>query len=291
MRKITKTLLLLLFIPSIAYIGTSQAQQNVCASGVSLSPVATAIYTDDVTADVALITAYWEQTYPSVYGGEFPGLCATVEYTVPDIPFAETCGLTPDTASQNAFYCIPAEIVMWDGPNFFHPIYESYGDKAITYIIAHEYGHVVQFLSGSYPPGSRTVNIEIQADCLAGAYLQYEVNNDLMSEDEAREVIIIAAQFGQSRFGTRWIDRSHGTSAQRLGALNTGFESGAAICVDYEPNPKETLTDLEEQLEEAQAQLEAQVQDSIEDLPEAVKDRFGEQAEERATQQPRRPRR
>lgn len=287
MRNITQISLLLLFMLPVAYGELAQAQENACAPGVSLSSVASATYTDDVTNDVASITAYWEQTYPGIYGGEFPGLCATVEYTVPDIPFAETCGLTPDIASQNAFYCIPAETVMWDGPNFFHPIYESYGDKAITYIIAHEYGHAAQFLSGSYPPGPRTVNIEIQADCLAGAYLQYEVNNGLMSEDEAREVIIIAAQFGQSRLGTRWIDRSHGTSAQRLGALNTGFDGGAAVCLAYEPNPAETITDLGEQIEEA----EAQVQDAIEDLPEPAQDRLGERAEERATQQPRRPRR
>lgn len=201
---ITQILLLLVCMVAIAYLEPVHAQENAYAPGVSLSPAASATY----TADVVSIPAYWEQTYPGVYGGEFPGLCATVEYTVPDIPFAETCGLTPDTASQNAFYSIPAETVMGDGPNFFHPIYETYGDQSITYIIAHEYGHAAQFLSGTYPPGPHTVNIELQADCLAGAYLQYEVNNDLMSEDEAREVISIAVQFGQSRLGTRWIDRS-----------------------------------------------------------------------------------
>lgn len=290
MRNITQMLLSLLFMLPLAYVEPAQAQEYACAPGVSLSSAASATYADDVTADVMSITTFWEQTYPSVYGGEFPGLCATVEYTVPDIPFAETCGLTPDTASQNAFYCIPAETVMWDGPNFFHPIYESYGDKAITYIIAHEYGHAAQFLSGSYPPGPRTVNIELQADCLAGAYLQYEVNNGPMSESEAREVITIAVQFGQSRLGTRWVDRSHGTSAQRLGALNTGFDGGATACIeDYEPNPAETITDLTEQIEEARAEVEEQVQDATENLPEAVRDRLGEQAEERATRQPRRP--
>ena len=227
MRNITQMLLSLLFMLPLAYAEPAWAQEYACAPGVSLSSAASATYADDVTADVVSITTFWGQTYPDVYNDEFPGLCATVEYTVPDIPFAETCGLTLDTASQNAFYCIPAETVMWDGPNFFHPIYESYGDKAITYIIAHEYGHAAQFLSGSYPPGPRTVNIELQADCLAGAYLQYEVNNGPMSESEAREVITIAVQFGQSRLGTRWVDRSHGTSAQRLGALNTGFDGGA----------------------------------------------------------------
>ncbi|MEL6148908.1 MAG: neutral zinc metallopeptidase [Chloroflexota bacterium] len=289
MRNMMRTFLLLLFLLPIAHGEPAQAQEEACAPGVSLSSSASATYATDVTEDVALITAYWEEIYPRLYGGEFPGVCAAIEYTVPNVPFAAMCGLTPDIASQNAFYCIPAETVMWDGPNFFHPIYETYGDKAITYIIAHEYGHAAQFLSGTYPPGPRTVNIEIQADCLAGAYLQYEVDNDLMNEDEAREVIVIAAQFGQARLGTRWVDRSHGTSAQRLAALNTGFDGGADTCIDYEPSPAETLTDLEEQIEEAQAEIVEQAQDAVEDLPWPVQDRLGDRAEERATQQPRRP--
>ncbi|MEO1164080.1 MAG: neutral zinc metallopeptidase [Chloroflexota bacterium] len=282
MNKFKCSLLLLVLILATVATMPAMSQEYPCAPGVSLSPVATAAYVDDVTADVASITAYWEATYPIVYGGEFPGLCATVEYTVPDIPFGETCGLTPDNASMNAFYCIPAEAVMWDGPDFFHPIYEIYGDKAITYIIAHEYGHATQFLSGSYPPGPRTVNIEIQADCLAGAYLQYEINNGLMSTDEALEVIVIAAQFGQSRFGTSWINRSHGTSAQRLAALNTGFEEGASVCLNYEPNPEEALDNFQEQVE----QLDID-EDQIEEVQTEIQERLGE----RATQAPRRPNR
>jgi predicted metalloprotease len=313
MNKLTCTLLLLFFTLPVAATMPAQAQEYPCAPGVSLSAGATAAYVNDVTADVASITAYWNQTYPNVYGGAFPGVCATVEYTVPDIPFSQTCGLTHDIASMNAFYCIPAESVMWDGPDFFHPIYEVYGDKAITYIVAHEYGHAAQFLSGSYPPGPRTVNIEIQADCLAGAYFQYEVNNGLMSTEEAHEVIVIAAQFGQSRFGTRWIDRSHGTSTQRLAALHTGFEGGASICLNYEPDPQAALNTLQEQIEQLdlnideeqveawQAEIDQRLnnladelnldvdEEQVDAVQEEVQERIGELAEQRATQGPRHP--
>jgi predicted metalloprotease len=211
-------------------------------------------YTQSISADVESVTAYWRQTYPELYGGVFPELCATIEYVVTDIPFAETCGLNQETAEANAFYCIPANVVMWDGPGFFHPVYDNFGDAATTYIIAHEYGHAAQFLSGNIPPGPRTVNIEIQADCLAGAYLGYAAAQGELTEDEAREVISIAIAVGQSRIGVRWSDRSHGTSAQRVAALSLGFESGATACLEPAQGSTPELPDRDD-LEELQGRL------------------------------------
>lgn len=206
-----------------------------CAPGVTYSAAPGsgdwwATYTASVNADVALVTQFWSATFPQLFGGSYPGVCATVEYEPLSVPFAEICGLTPEIAANNAFYCIPANTVMWDGPGFFHPIYANFGDKAITYIIAHEYGHAAQFLSGVVPPGPRTVNIELQADCYAGAFLGYAQAQGYLSDGDAREIISIALAVGQSRVGTRWLDRSHGTSAQRTAALNRGYDNGAAAC-------------------------------------------------------------
>lgn len=207
-----------------------------CAPGVTYAGAAAsgsdwwAEYTQAINSDVASVTAYWAATYPQLFGATFPGTCATVEYEPSTVPYAQTCNLTTETATANAFYCIPANVVMWDGPNFFHPVYEQFGDKANTYIIAHEYGHAAQFLSGNVPPGVRTVATELQADCYAGAYLAYaEAQGELMP-GEGREVLSIAIAVGQSRIGTRWLQRTHGTSAQRTTALVYGFEQGAAAC-------------------------------------------------------------
>lgn len=239
----TGVLSLLLVFGAILFVLTAtHTQADECAPGMTYaaSPAADpawwAEYTASVERDVASVTTYWSSMYPQLFDGAFPGLCATIEYELQSVPFAETCGLTADTARANAFYCIPANAVMWDGVNFFHPIYQNFGDKAITYIIAHEYGHAAQFLSGTVPPGVRTVSTELQADCYAGAYLAYAESQGYLSPGEGREVVSIAIAVGQSRIGTSWLERTHGTSAQRTAALNRGFEQGAQSCgqVDFE---------------------------------------------------------
>ena len=46
----------------------------------------------------------------------------------------------------------------------------TYGDFAVAYIVAHEYGHQVQAELGLFDRGLPTVNLELQADCYAGTW-------------------------------------------------------------------------------------------------------------------------
>lgn len=189
-----------------------------------------AAYTESLENDVDGVTAYWDEAFPALWGFPYPGVCATVEYEPATVPYQETCRVSPETAEGNAFYCIPENVVMWDGPSFFHPIYDIYGDKALTYIIAHEYGHAAQFLSGDVPRGD--VRTELQADCYAGAYLAWAEDAGYTQPGDYQEVLRIVRPVGQSRVGTTWWSRTHGTSAQRTAALAAGYQNGADTCQD-----------------------------------------------------------
>ncbi len=186
-------------------------------------------YQADITGQVTSIRSFWAATFPQTWTND----PCTIEYVADSVPYQDVCGITPETAASNAFYCSTAHVVMWDGPTFFQPIYQELGDKAVLFIIAHEYGHAAQFTSGQIP--ARSVNLELQADCYAGAYLQYAEAQGLMSEGDAREVIAIVAAVGQSRVGSTWFTRTHGTAAQREAALLRGYRTGVTGCqVDFE---------------------------------------------------------
>ncbi len=213
-----------------AQVVTAQAD---CA--IQFLPDATgqwAEYQAGITADVAGLEAFWQDTFPVMWGRPFESPCS-VEYAPATVPYQDTCGITPEIATGNAFYCSPEHVVMWDAPTLFHPLYQDLGPAAITFIVAHEYGHSAQFTSGTMP--SRSVNRELQADCYAGAYLAYAEEMGTITEDDAQAVIEVVVMVGQSRVGSTWVTRTHGTSAQRVLAMRQGYQTGVAGCeLDFE---------------------------------------------------------
>jgi uncharacterized protein len=107
----------------------------------------------------------------------------------------------------------------------------TYGDFAVAYIVAHEYGHQVQAELGLFDRGLPTVNLELQADCFAGSWANHAAAENRVDEgdiDEALDAALAVGDFDPSNPG------HHGTPEQRADAWNTGFESGdPAACNAY----------------------------------------------------------
>jgi predicted metalloprotease len=189
-------------------------------------------YREELTRYVEDVDSYWATTFPALWATPFERPCV-IEYEPAQVPYQDVCGLTPEIATQNAFYCQPAHVVMWDGPTFFQPLYVEIGDTTTLYIIAHEYGHAAQFLSEQIPV--RSVNRELQADCYAGAYLQFASEYGTLTQEDVQEIVTIIAAVGQSRLTSSPWNRTHGTSLQRELAVRRGYVGGAAACqVDLE---------------------------------------------------------
>ncbi len=234
MNKVLVLLFLLLAVVGSAF-AAPPTQEIGCIDGVQFQPpgAPTDDYQAIVARDAQLVSDFWLVSFPQHFDGTYDPPCHVVEYIPATVPFTEECGLTSDIARGNAFYCIPINSVLWDGPNLYHPLYEDLGRQSLVYIIAHEYAHSAQFQRDRV--AVRTVNLELQADCYAGAYLQHAMGIGEFSEEEAQQVIEVVQMVGQSRLGTRWTDRTHGTSLQRQLAVRRGFEGGIASCnVDFE---------------------------------------------------------
>jgi predicted metalloprotease len=111
------------------------------------------------------------------------------------------------------------------------------GDFAQAYVIAHEVGHHVQNLRHLLGRGEvSSVPIELQADCLAGAWARSADKRGLVEVRDIDEALHAASQIGDDtiqRKATGHVQPetfTHGTAAQRTSAFRRGHDGGAAAC-------------------------------------------------------------
>jgi uncharacterized protein len=185
-----------------------------------------------VTKDV---DAYWTKTFedsgrpePRVSYGWIPAGQAA----------SSACGPLDDSA---AAYC-SGDDTIYISEQFASDIYNgaldhalpgssqgfgrTYGDFAVAYIVAHEYGHQIQDELGlfqQYGQQLPTMAFELQADCYAGAWAHSAAQENRVDDEDVQEALDAALAVGD--FDTA-NPGHHGTPEQRREAWLSGFESG-----------------------------------------------------------------
>jgi predicted metalloprotease len=111
------------------------------------------------------------------------------------------------------------------------------GDFAQAYVIAHEIGHHVQNLRGLLGrDDASSVKVELQADCLAGAWAKSANARGLLEVGDIDEALNAATQIGDDTIQRKTQGRvqpetfTHGSAAQRTAAFRQGYESGLPSC-------------------------------------------------------------
>lgn len=154
-----------------------------------------------------------------------------------------TQGCGSATSAAGPFYC-PADMGIYIDTSFYDTMARRMGaggDFARYYVIAHEYGHHIQNLTGlaaqvrSAQQQNRSranalqVRMELQADCYAGVWAGK--NRNLIEPGDMEEGLRAASAIGddtlQRSAGQRVNPENftHGTSAQRMEALKRGLQS------------------------------------------------------------------
>lgn len=90
-----------------------------------------------------------------------------------------------------------------------------FGDGAVGFWLAHEFGHHIQSLYRLRPS---VPNFELQADCFADMYVHYGIFNSFR---------LAAADYTQARnqiWALSWNDTGHGTPQQRLNNFDWGYK-------------------------------------------------------------------
>ncbi|TCJ37289.1 neutral zinc metallopeptidase [Parafrankia sp. BMG5.11] len=177
---------------------------------------------------------------------------ANIEFRQPTLHFytgGTQSGCGGASSAMGPFYC-PADEGIYIDTGFYDQMQQQLGaggDFARYYVMAHEYGHHIQKLTGvadairsaqsQNPQGANQlqVRMELQADCYAGVWAGK--NRNLIEPGDFEEGMTAASAIGDDRLtGGRVSSENftHGTSAQRSAALRAGLESGDdTVCDRY----------------------------------------------------------
>ena len=153
------------------------------------------------------------------------------------------------SSASGPFYC-PADQTIYIDTAFYDQLDRQLGargDFARYYVIAHEYGHHIQTITGvadairSAQSQDRRganqlqVRMELQADCYAGVWAGK--NRNLIDPGDFEEGMTAASAIGDDKLTGGRVSSdnfTHGTSAQRSQALRAGLESADdAVCDRY----------------------------------------------------------
>ena len=149
------------------------------------------------------------------------------------------------TSAMGPFYC-PADQTIYIDTSFYDTLERQLGaggDFARYYVLAHEYGHHIQTITGisgqirsaqqQNPSRANQLQVlmELQADCYAGVWAGK--NRNLIEPGDIEEGMNAAAAIGDDRLtGGRVSSENftHGTSQQRSDALRLGLQGDDRAC-------------------------------------------------------------
>lgn len=149
-------------------------------------------------------------------------------------------------AASGPFYC-PSDQKIYLDLSFLKQLQRmgASGDLAVAYVIAHEVGHHVQTLTGvshkvrdlqsrSTQIGANAIQVkmELQADCLAGVWIQYtEKRTQFLEDGDLAEAMRAAEAVGddnvmrQAGIPPRREAFTHGSARDRMDWLNRGLQA------------------------------------------------------------------
>jgi predicted metalloprotease len=164
------------------------------------------------------------------------------------------------TSAVGPFYC-PSDETIYIDTAFYDDLRTRFGSSggplAEMYVVAHEWGHHIQNITGimngldmsDTGPASDAVRLEVQADCFAGAWVgaasTIEAENGVtflepVTEEQVRDALSAASAVGDDRIQESTTGQvtpetwTHGSSEMRQKWFTTGYNGGPNACNTFE---------------------------------------------------------
>jgi len=212
-----------------------------------VGPSRVVLGTDDGDMDelgrqaVSDIEEFWEATYPETFDRDFKTVENLISWDANGYEDTEFCGDTT-YGIVNAGYCLDDHTIGWDRGELLPALQQAHGDMGVTMVLAHEYGHAVQYQSGMADEDTPTLVAEQQADCLAGAYMRWVAEDrsprfTLSTSEGLNSVLAAVIGFRDPLLNENdpevGVDE-HGSAFERVSAFQFGFTDGVPACASID---------------------------------------------------------
>ena len=167
---------------------------------------------------------YWQREFTRS-GLDFEPIAELIAY---DEDGEVSCG-DQGLGLNNAAYCSAGDFIAYDA-NWAFAAFRQVGDAFIFYLLGHEYAHAVQRRLGIQK--QFTIEQELQADCMAGAYIgDMQKRNRLRLEEGDLEELAAGLEAVGDDPGQPWFaEGAHGTARQRTAPFNKGYRRSLVPC-------------------------------------------------------------
>ncbi|MFR9779069.1 neutral zinc metallopeptidase [Micromonospora sp. MS34] len=181
-------------------------------------------FKNDFNDAVGLAEQYWTERFRAS-GKRFQPIRRVVPYSRSG---EVSCG-GQALPRNNAVYCSAGDFIAYD-VNWSVAAFRQIGDAFLYYLLGHEYAHGVQVRLGIRY--DFTIQQELQADCMAGAYIGDNVRNKMLALDKGdldefrKGLLAVGDDPDQPWFA----EGSHGTAEQRTDSFFRGYENSLGAC-------------------------------------------------------------
>lgn len=179
------------------------------------------------------IEEFWRTNYAKYLPGEFEPVRDLVSYDSDDPDGPWVC-LSDLSGLVNALYCPLSHSVAWDRGVLVPTAMRYFGEMGVVGVLAHEYGHALQYMSELADRQTEVLVKEQQADCFAGVYLRY-----VAAGDSERFALTTGTSLNRVLGGLIYLrdpveaeggGDAHGSALDRVSAFQMGFAGGADQC-------------------------------------------------------------
>jgi predicted metalloprotease len=187
------------------------------------------------------IEEFWEATFGATFDGNFEPVTELISWDANGFDDIAFCG-DSTYGIVNAGYCLDDHTIGWDRGELLPALEQAHGDMGVAMVLAHEYGHAIQYQTGMSDDDTPTLVAEQQADCLAGSYMRWVAEDNsprftLSTADGLNNVLASVIGFRDPLLNVDdpevGVDE-HGSAFERVSAFQFGFTDGVQACASID---------------------------------------------------------